>query len=193
MRVIIGLLALLLALQPSAAADWYATAFGGANWDDVISHPAVSDRTGFVVGGAVGIKVPAVKGLRFEAELAARQNEVEILGGKLNADHDTVSVMANVAYDFDLGGKLTPFVIGGLGWARTSATFEDVALIRLEASGLAYQLGAGINYDVADGVKLGVGYRYFAGPALDPLAGFGVPELSDGSNHSVLASVTFAL
>jgi opacity protein-like surface antigen len=46
-----------------------------------------------------------------------------------------------------------------------------------------------MNWKVADGVTAGVGYRYFQGPELEFLGN----ELSDGSNHSVVASVSFAL
>lgn len=172
----------------SAQADGtYATAFGGANWDDVAS-PLDSD-TGFVVGGALGTSIKAVPGLRAEVEVAFRTNDVS-LGKFLNAEHNTTSVMGNVAYDFNAAiGPFRPFVLAGAGFAHTEGVIENLSLATLESSGFAWQLGAGVNTQLAEGVKAGVGYRYFQGPELEVL-GF---EVSDGSNHAVLATVTLDL
>jgi hypothetical protein len=46
-----------------------------------------------------------------------------------------------------------------------------------------------MNWTIADGIQAGVGYRYFQGPDISVLG----TELSDGSNHSVIAQFSFAL
>lgn len=172
------------------ASDWYVTGFGGWNQNDVVSSPFVSEQSGFVVGGAVGKAIPAVPGLRIEGELAFRQNEVEIFGGFLSADHDTTTVMGNLVYDLPVDwGRVNPYVLAGVGYGHTEATFESVALLKLEASGVAWQLGLGVDVDIADGVSAGVGYRYVQAPEVSILG----TGLSDGSNHAVLATMTFAL
>lgn len=187
-RTMLATCALVLASVIPAQADTYATAFGGANWDDVAS-PLDSD-TGFVVGGALGTSVKAVPGLRAEVEVAFRTNDVDVFKGFIQAEHNTTSVMANAAYDFNAGiGPFRPYVLAGVGYAHTEGVIENLSLATLESSGFAWQLGAGVNTQLADGVKAGVGYRYFQGPDLDIL-GF---EVSDGSNHAVLATVTLDL
>jgi len=98
--------------------------------------------------------------------------------------------MGNVAYDFNNVGTFRPYVLAGVGFAHTEGVIGNLSLATLESSGFAWQLGAGLNTQVADGVTVGVGYRYFQGPELDLLGAF---EVSDGSNHSVMATVTLSL
>lgn len=187
-RTLFATCALVLASVIPAQADTYVTGFGGANWDDVAS-PLDSD-TGFVVGGALGTSVKAVPGLRAELEVAFRTNDVDVFKGFIQAEHNTTSVMGNVAYDFNAGiGPFRPYVLAGVGYAHTEGVIENLSLATLESSGFAWQLGAGVNTQLAEGVKAGVGYRYFQGPELEVL-GF---EVSDGSNHAVLATVTLDL
>ena len=185
----------LVALTGSASADGaytkgsYVGVYGGANWDDVITSKFVDDNSGYAVGAVVGTHVNAVKGLRIEADLSNRSNDVDIFGGKLSAQHETTAILGNVVYDVPVDlGPVHPYVLAGVGYAKTTATFEDVSLLKLESSGVAWQLGAGVNAQIADGVTAGVGYRYLQGPAIEVLN----TELSDGSNHSLVASVNFA-
>lgn len=185
----------LIGLTEVASADGaftsgsYVGIYGGANWDDVINSKFVDDNTGYTVGGVVGTRVNAVKGLRIEADLSTRQNEIDILNGLVNAQHETTAILGNLVYDVPGNfGPVRPYVLAGLGYAKTTATFEDVSLLKLEASGVAWQLGAGINTDIAPGVTAGVGYRYLQGPAIEVLN----TELSDGGNSSIVASVNFA-
>ena len=170
------------------AGGWYTSGYGGWNQDDVISAKGVDSNGGYVIGGTIGKHVPAIPGLRVELDASYRQNEVDLFGF-VSADHDTTALMMNAAYDFPVDWRIRPYALAGVGVARTQATFEDVALLRLEASGVAYQLGTGLNFTVADGVQAGVGYRYLQAPEISVLG----TELSDGSNHSVVAQMTFTL
>lgn len=178
-------------LVPSAAKaeGWYVGAYGGANWDDVISTPFVSDNTGYVIGGVVGTGVSAVPGMRIEADMSFRQNDVDVkIGPGIDVSHDTFALMGNVVYDLPVNiGPMVPYAMAGVGYGHTEATFENIALAKLEASGVAWQLGAGVNTQLADNVTLGVGYRYFSGPEIEILG----TQLSDGTNHSVVAQLTF--
>lgn len=187
--VIASLLVSSALVAPAMADGWYTSAYGGWNQNDVISAKGVDEQGGYVIGGTVGKFIPGVPGLRLEADLSFRQNEVDIFGGFITADHDTTALLANAVYDFPVSWRVRPYVLAGVGFAKTEATFEDIALLKLENSGVAYQLGTGLNFTVAEGVQAGVGYRYFKGPELDV---FGT-ELSDGTNHSVVAQMTFSL
>lgn len=188
MRIFAVLASLALAL-PASAGGWYASVYGGINADDVIDVAFVESQTGAVVGGTVGRSTP-VPGLRIEADLSYRTNDVEIFGGALNAKHDTTALLLNAAYDIDVNDpQAAPYILLGVGYANTTATFENVSLLRLEASDVAFQAGAGINFDVWKGAKLGVGYRFLQGPSIEVLG----TELSDGTNHSAIAQLTFDL
>lgn len=174
-----------------ARAKEYTTLYGGLNWDDVVSSPFVDDETGSLVGVTFGKTVDAVPGLRVELDASYRTNDVNLAGGFITANHDTTALMANAVYDFPVAlvGGGVPYALVGVGMAHTEATFENVSLLKLENTDLAWQLGGGVNWTVADGVKAGLGYRYMAGPELEVLG----TELSDGTNHSAVATVTFDL
>lgn len=191
MKTLIGLvLFAVLCSFPAAANEWYVGAYGGANWNDVISQKFVDEKTGYVVGGVVGRNVPSVSGLRIEADISFRQNEVDIFGGKISADHDTFALLGNAVWDAPIYlGPFQPYLLAGVGYGHTEATFEDIALLKLENSGFAWQLGVGANARVAEGITAGIGYRYLQAPDIEVLG----TELSDGSNHSVVAELKFAL
>lgn len=185
-----GMAAALMAAMSIAfpsMADSYVTAFGGANWDDTGAY--LDSDTGTIVGLAVGMPVKAVPGLRAELELAQRSNEVDI-AGFLDAQHETTSVMANLVYDINADiGPARPYVLVGAGYARTEGTIESLSLATLQGTGFAWQLGTGFRANIAEGIKLDIGYRYFSGPEIEVLN----YEASDGSNHSVVAGISFAL
>lgn len=186
--IIATMLASSMFVSPALARDNYAGVYGGVNWNDVLEAPFVDEKNGTVLGAVVGTNVPAVKGLRLELDASYRTNDVEV--GPFTVQHDTTALMGNFVYDLPVAfGGGQPYVLAGLGVAQTEATFENISVVSVEASGVAWQLGTGMNWKVADGVTAGVGYRYFQGPELNLLGN----ELSDGSNHSVVASVSFAL
>lgn len=189
MKHLLGLIVLAFALaSPSSAGGFYVGAYGGLNYADVIDAPFVEDNTGVVLGGVVGTSISAVPGLRVEADLSYRNNEVNVFKF-ITADHETTALMGNVVYDLPLNlGRFHPYALAGVGVSQSDVTFENVALLRLESTGVAYQLGAGVSVDVAPGVSVGLGYRYFKAPEIEILG----TELSDGSNHSAVASVNFS-
>jgi len=188
MRALISITISALLCTTASAGNWYASAYGGANWDDVLKSDYLSDNTGFVIGGTVGKSIPSVPGLRIEADLAFRQNVIDLC--ELSVDHDVLTLMGNTVYDLPLSvGPLHPYVLAGVGYGHSQARLEDLSIASVEASGVAWQLGAGVNTTLADGVQFGVGYRYVQAPEIEI---FGT-QLSDGTNHSVVAQLTFAL
>lgn len=186
MRLILLFAASLAACVSTATAgDWYASIYGGVNRNSVIELPFVKDETGHVIGGTVGKGIAAIPGLRIEVDLSHRSNDVEIFSF-LTANHETTGLLFNVAYDIG-SGPVVPYVLIGAGYAHTEATFESISLLKLEASDLAFQLGAGAQAPLFPGARIGIGYRYFQGPVVEV---FGT-ELSDGENHSLIGSLTF--
>ncbi len=216
--------ALALAAPAEAAGNWYVGVIGGANWVSdhafsVATAPTVSAdslswandaETGFIIGGAVGLHLNQfMDGLRAEVEVAYRQNVVDgvfsssvgtIPGvGTLEIDQSSFSVLANLWYDFNLGG-VSPYFGGGIGWAESQIDGRSIELTPVpfdfKDNGFAWQLGAGVNFDVSPNVKLGVGYRYFVGPdvtvgSVDPFNS--ATSDVDNENHSAIVSLTFGM
>jgi opacity protein-like surface antigen len=152
--------------------------------------------TGFVLGGAIGTSLDRwAQGLKVELEVSYRRNDVgggwsveeyssNVISttavGQLDANMSTFALMANIWYEFDIGSKARPYIGGGAGWARANfdgALTEGVTSGFSDAggetdwdltnNGFAWQLGVGLNYEVSPGVDVGLGYRYFSGPAFD--------------------------
>lgn len=185
---LLGFFGFYLALAGAAhARDVYVGAYGGGNWSDAITHPAVNVQTGYVVGGVLGVDVPAVPGLYVELDTSFRQNEVNV--GPLKVDHDTTAVLANMLYQFPLDFPVRPYLLAGAGYGHSEATLENISIISVESSGLAWQVGGGISARLTDGVTMGAGYRFLQAPSIDVLG----TQLSDGTNHSVVAELRVAL
>ncbi len=169
--------------------------------------------TGFVLGGAVGAGLDNwAKGLRVEIEASYRRNDVggnwqtgfffitapATFDGVIDANASTFALMANAAYDIDMDWKIKPYVMAGAGWARTkyegaeaTGPFFGTDQFDVENSGFAWQIGAGFNYEVAPGVDVGLGYRYFDGPNTSYFAGKNIaPITHDNVNHAVTVNLT---
>lgn len=221
-----AVVALAFTAPAQAAGNWYVGFFGGANWVDdhsfsAATSPTVSadtltwstdGDTGFVVGGAIGLNLSGMaNGLRAEIEVAYRQNKVDgawitntttptaVSSGTLDFDHSTFSVMANAWYDFDLGG-VRPYLGGGVGWAETELDGQYLGGVTgpfdFKDDGFAWQLGAGVNFDVSPNVQMGIGYRYFKGPdvtvgSLNALNS--ATSDVDSGQHSAVVSVSFGM
>ncbi|MBL9098884.1 MAG: porin family protein [Alphaproteobacteria bacterium] len=216
-----ALAALALAAPANAAGTgWYVNVSGGANWLDDNGFTAVNGPdtltvntdadTGWVISGAIGYSLAKMvtPGLRVEIEAAYRENSVDgdwssatpgLDSGLLTYDHSAFSVMANAWYDFDVAG-VRPYFGGGIGWADVEAdgTFIGGVIPAFSTSddGFAWQLGAGINFDISPNVQLGVGYRYMQGPEVTLGAPFAANSAAgdlDYDNHSGVVSVTFVM
>jgi len=79
-------------------------------------------------------------------------------------DLSTTFVMANVFYDFNTGGRLTPFIGGGAGIGFVDVNYapSGVAIIQDDATEFAYQGVAGVAYEVSPAIELLLAYRYRA-------------------------------
>lgn len=214
-------LALFAGAQEAQAGDLYLSVFGGANFlkdsSGFVSSGApfttlainADSDTGFVLGGAIGARLENwAKGLSAELEVSYRRHDIGGTGsfgsyftgtgsGVLDMNQSTFAIMANAQYEFNVGSKARPYIMAGVGWARskvdgaivgteTQATFTD------EHNGFAWQLGAGFNYEVQPGVDLGVGYRYLEGPDNDIFFNGKIATLSqkiENKNHSVMVNL----
>jgi opacity protein-like surface antigen len=186
MRTLLAIVALCLMPALAAAKGFYVQTMAGANWTDPTSALGTSSDTGFVLGGSVGTSIDAVPGLSLEGEVSFRNNSLSTFGGFIDGDQDQTAVMVNARYDVLQDGYYRPYVLAGVGYGLNKLSIENSPLA-FESQGVAWQVGAGIDLRVADGVFVGAGYRYLQTPEVEVL-GF---ELSDGANHSVVATARF--
>jgi opacity protein-like surface antigen len=231
-RALLASSAFLFAGTATASADGlYLNVFAGANFqNDASAAQAVNtttisygtttyfadDRGGFVLGGTIGTRLDGfMSGLRLEGEVSWRKNDASgrysvntfstPSSGLVESEMSTFAVLANLWYDIDTGGKLVPYVGGGIGWGyseaegvfhRTSPTTITNFAYDTDGSGFVWQLGAGVRYPIQDGMKLGLGYRYFRGPEIDNDVFFGKYALAlehERDNHAVTLDMTFDL
>lgn len=182
------------------------------------------EDTGYVIGAVLGTDIDALKGLRVELDLSYRRNNVHGTTDtvfdeepppeplpELKADivfpdfntfqgHDTTwALMANAVYGFDLNEYIKPYVLAGVGVGERhlvfDADFKGGPSLDATESGFVYQLGAGVDVQVAKGVKLGLGYRFFQAPVIQRTVSLFPNDVvvdGDGQNQSIMASATFS-
>lgn len=181
----------------ASASGFYVGTFGGPNCGTVDEHLGWLDTEsgeGYVIGGVAGTKIDGVPGLRIEAEVSYRSNDLDTVAfaWPLVVTDETVAVMANAVYDlpFAVGG-LHPYVMAGAGVADRTISIDYLPVFEINNTGFAWQVGAGVNTQIATGVVFGVGYRLLDAPDADlPIIG-GAHDA--GLNHSVIASISFPL
>jgi len=180
-RKVFGLLATLLAsaclVSVSFAANVpYLGVQVGGTW---VQDADISDQTGtfgeatFDTGFNVGITggVDCGPG-RYELELNYRQNDFDEISDPIfgttsyDGDISALSFMANAFWDIPTGSPVTPYLGGGLGVALVSINelvepgFGQV--VDDDDTVFAYQLGAGVAFELNPNMALDLGYRYFA-------------------------------
>jgi opacity protein-like surface antigen len=128
---------------------------------------------GWSVDGALGYQFG---GIRAEAEfsyLSVNQNKIGETELKAE-DYDALpqltamSFMANGWYELDTGTPFSPFIGIGLGAANLSwsggtlkGAPDEFEPTESTGWGFAYQAGAGLGVEVADGFSIRLGYRLF--------------------------------
>ena len=128
---------------------------------------------GWAVGGAIGYRFGAVRAGVEGSYFTANFNEVGGIEIKQDA-YDTApgvsafSIMANGWYEVDTGTIFSPFVglgLGALQGTNSSGVLKDApdgteAIVH-SGWGFAFQGGAGVAMQVADGLSIQLRYRLF--------------------------------
>lgn len=156
---------------------------------DAYDQGEISYDPGAVVTVAFGYA--AGSGLRLEGELGSRYNEMDEISvqgyGSANIDGDvtTSSLMANIFFDILPDERISPFIGAGAGFANIEADLDHFGSD--EDFVLAYQLAAGIGFEVTRQLKIDVQYRYFAteDPDFD-----GVD--AEYATHNIMGGVRFS-
>jgi opacity protein-like surface antigen len=186
----LGLLISGAAAAPSADQDGvYFGVSGGPQWRASASDSAgtTTFKTGFAVNGTVGYRLQAH---RLEGEVSYFNNRCKTTdpaGPAIGVEPSSGSVdinalLANYACDLPLRhSKFVPFVGIGLGGYRVSINgLTTPSLRNLPAAwggpvvvyakstwSFAYQVRAGVRYQLAPGTEILVGYRFLQGSDLD--------------------------
>jgi opacity protein-like surface antigen len=84
-------------------------------------------------------------------------------GAPINCDATTFAAIVNAYYDIETGGQIKPFVGAGVGFASTNLKGEGKDWG--SASGLTYQLKAGVGYTLSDRQDIYLQYKYVNAPA----------------------------
>ncbi len=160
---------------------WYVSLFGGASFLDEVEITYSNSGTaglsetvtdaGFIVGGAVGTHINS--NLRAEVEVSYFENSVNELefpytpaSFSASGHVNSVNVLVNVWHDFDLGGGFTPYIGGGAGVGFVDARGfrpnppDDFNELIGSDTGFAFQVGAGLQFEMTDMIGVDVGYRY---------------------------------
>lgn len=141
------------------------SSLGGNNDYDAEFSP------GFQLSGAIGGKLD--NGLRIEGELLYENTALKQISGmaagksynteNVSGDINFMAFMGNILYDIPMNSKLTPYVMGGVGFAgiqldhfRPTNTVVANDLDYVFAS----QFGAGVTFDLDSRTKIELGYRF---------------------------------
>ncbi|HRQ61501.1 MAG TPA: outer membrane beta-barrel protein [Alphaproteobacteria bacterium] len=117
--------------------------------------------------GAIGLRLS--RDFRVEAELSYRKADVNQLdfpgaGGGSGGELQQYMGFLNLYYDFDIPGKIKPFIGGGLGMGLFSGEANNSAggpsFANEDTTALMWNAGGGVKYRVKDDTAFSVGYRY---------------------------------
>jgi len=146
----------IVAALPAAAQEgpfYVGTGLGyNAPSDASVSGGAISnsiefegDWAGALSGGWLAWGTPGANGLRLELEGAYRNNKADSVSGRpATGEVGVLSFLGNAFWDIDLDTWLTPYLGGGLGYARVNhdqVTPIGGTMIDAEDFAFAWQLG----------------------------------------------------
>jgi OOP family OmpA-OmpF porin len=156
-----------VATNANATEGWYGRADVGYSVDGNFEFDTGAEYDldeDWMASGGVGYAFGP--GFRVEGELSYRTNEASFSGGPpAGFEVNAWSLMANVYYDFNRGGRFEPYI--GLGVGVTDLEFTDSPPEVEVDPGFAYQGLAGVAIGLTDRLDLDIGYRYFVAQGLE--------------------------
>lgn len=160
----------------------------GDRLEAVLGNDLEWETSGFMVGGAVGATF-------FTSDYFNARAELEyIYNGLQTDDAEPLEIfnhtaLFNLAGDIKTGTPITPYVTAGIGYGWTNVSDGNMDLTG--GTGMAWQVGAGIAYNVTDAFAIDLGYRYLNNGTINfenPFADSGDPILDttfDNKEHSM--------
>jgi opacity protein-like surface antigen len=150
----------------------YVQALGGLNFLEAKCGygSRLSTKVGYVVSGSIGYELS--NGLRAEAEVAFRRNTADTIhffGGNYPIDmhYQTTSYMGNLLWDISLCRfglnieRYRPFIGAGIGCDQQYYETNDFhGCVRAKNAIFAWQVMAGISYELYENWNLSLGYNF---------------------------------
>ncbi len=194
--LVVGVLVLLFAAQVWAQVQpqgLYASGnigFGIRPDGDInISSSPFENDPAFVINGAIGVELNPM--IRIEGEIGFHYNTADQGGSPINWSFRNISFMGNGYFDIPTQSPLRPYVGAGLGLALVQLEGEFFGVDDSDSDLVgAFQLMAGIGFDINPQATLTFGYRYFI--TTDPSfnSGFGAFE-TEYTSHDFLFGARF--
>jgi len=103
---------------------------------------------GLVLNGAFGYNFGSA---RLEAAVGYQSHDLS----DFTDDVSLLTLMANAYYDIDIDSSVRPYIMGGVGMANADTSWQDD-----DETVFAWQVGAGLGFEIADNTTLDLGYRY---------------------------------
>jgi opacity protein-like surface antigen len=144
----------------------------------------------FVINGAIGVELNPM--IRVEGEIGLHNNTADLLPVSPNEfTFSMVSFMGNGYFDIPTNSPLRPYVGAGVGFALAGVEEERFGLTDTDSDLVgAFQLMAGVGFDISPRATLTFGYRYFTTSDPDFFTAFGPFEM-DYTSHDFLFGARF--
>jgi len=196
--LVIGVLVLLFAAQVWAQArpqNMYLSGnIGfGIRPDADIAGPSgnkFDNDPAFVINGAIGVELNPM--FRVEGEIGWHFNTADVAGFPQDFTFGVISFMGNGYFDIPTNSPLRPYLGAGVGFALVGVE-EDFFGFTDSDSDLvgAFQLMAGLGYDISPKATLTFGYRYFTTTDPSFLLFTSVPFETEYASHDFLFGARF--
>ncbi len=164
-----------------------------AEVDDEEFEDVIEYKTGFAVNGAVGLDGDMY---RVEGALGYQANDWDaFIGFDLDDDAEAetsiLSFMVNGYLDIEMpAAPVTPYLMAGAGVANVDLDIEGESD---DDTVFAYQIGAGVGFEVSPNVTVDIGYRYFATSDVNFEEFFDDDADFSVASHNIMAGVRVGL
>ena len=194
--LVVGILVLLIAAQSWAQSQtnphglYLSGNIGfGIRPDAKTNGPDLQNDPAFVINGAIGVELNPM--IRVEGEIGLHNNTADIPPFFNEFTFSMVSFMGNGYFDIPTHSPLRPYLGAGLGFA-VAGVEEEVAGLTSTDSDLvgAFQLMAGIGFDISPRATFTFGYRYFTTTDPSFFTAFG-PLETEYTSHDFLFGARF--
>lgn len=168
-------------IDPVTGYPMYISVFGGAhilNDVETVISPggflpnyelSYDTKTGYLLGGAIGVKWNDMVRTEIELSYASAKAKTEdaqfgalFASNPVSGPIQSTYLLGNVWFDYSNDSAMTPYIGAGLGmgWADADVDGDKVVGLKNGSSGLAFQLGAGVKYDISETIAVDLGYRF---------------------------------
>lgn len=114
----------------------------------------------FVINGAIGAELNPL--IRVEGEIGLHSNTADQGGSGIDWIFRSISFMGNGYFDIPTNSPLRPYLGAGLGFAVVELEADNFGLTSSDSDLVgAFQLMAGLGFDISPKATLTFGYRYF--------------------------------